>query len=301
MKFKRFLNLLKNIWISLSFKETYVFTSSGISAKVIADSKCGKTRLVTMVLVYPRFIHPQMLTHRVFSRNSASSRAVSIESSIQAVENNPVIPISWGQDQRGMVAKEDLSDIIAVQARERWLLAAKSAVEQAKSLQEIGLHKQICNRVLEPFLRITTIVTATNWDNFLELRVADDAQPEIQVLAKCIKQALKTSTPVCKKKGEYHLPFIKTRDYLLVFLSFFKGKIFTRLDKVSAARCARVSYLNHDGKRKSLEEDLAFSNRLLQSKHMSPFEHQAWFTYPLRKYQSNLRNVTQFRKFLDGG
>ena len=302
MKFKRFLYLLRDILISFSFKEISISTPSGISARIITDSKYGKTRLVTMILVYPRFIHPQILTHRVFSRNSASSRAVSTKASIQAVENNPVIPISWGQDQRGMVAEEDLGDIIATQAEERWILAAKSAVEQARSLQEIGLHKQVCNRVLEPFLRMTTIVTATDWDNFLKLRLADDAQPEIQALAMCIEQALKKSTPVYKERGEYHLPFIKTRDYLFVLLSFFKGKIFTRLDKVSAARCARVSYLTHDGKRKSLEEDVAFADRLFKNKHMSPFEHQVCFLKPKKKeHESNLRNVTQFRKMLDGG
>lgn len=246
---------------------------SQITATVIADSiSAYGMRITTLQLKYPRFIHSEFMTHRVFSRNAASSRAIPVLKMIQQVRTDPAMPIHWGLNQPGMQAAKAHEDVEKVRAA--WLDAAISATTYAAYLNHLGLHKQVVNRLLEPFQLMHTIVTATEWDNFFELRCHPDAQPEFQALAKAIREAINASTPIPRYRGisnynSWHLPYISDDERENIYYSF--------LPKISAARCARVSYLKHDGTHPSGTEDLALFKKLVESKpmHASPCEHQA--------------------------
>ena len=259
-----------------------------ITAKVICDSqpKTG-TRIITLELEYPRFIHSEFMTHRMFSRNASSSRAIPIMKMIQAVIDNPAMPIHWGKNQAGMQAREQLEDRYQLQAQLLWKAARDSAVEHAKTMLALGAHKQIVNRILEPFTHIRVIVTATNFANFFALRDHEDAQPEIRELAVAMKKAIEESTPQLLGIGEWHLPYLDAEDFTNIY-EHLKENSITRHDPaqhqiwmmacaISAARCARVSYLAHDGERPTIEKDMELYHHLVHANppHMSPCEHQA--------------------------
>jgi hypothetical protein len=230
-----------------------------ITATVIADS-VGEfaPRLTTMQLRYPRWIHAEFLTHRVFSRNSSSSRAIPVDRLIDDVLDDLVAPSVWGKNRPGMQAIEELTEPNLGLAKLAWDVAREDAVRQAQKLRALGVHKQIVNRILEPFVHINTVVSATKWDNFFALRDHTDAQPEIRELAQAMRAAMDTSTPAQLYEDEWHAPYHSN-------------------PRASAARCARVSYLTHDGREPDLEEDLLLFDRLLASQpaHASPAEHQA--------------------------
>lgn len=251
-----------------------------IQVKVIEDSisEAGK-RLTTLQLIYPRFIHAELLTHRVFSRNASSSRAIPVKKMIEMVRNEPAMPIHWGLNQPGMQADNQLVGVHLESAKELWLEAARSAARIAEEMNAIGLHKQVSNRILEPFQHISVVLTATEFDNWHELRAHPDAQPEIQELAHKIKLALDDKTPLFLEYGQWHLPYIVDADWSAIF-EFCHNDIEDATEiakKVSAARCCRVSYLKHDGSSSTIEEDLQLCDRLAASRpiHASPFEHQA--------------------------
>lgn len=264
------------------------------TAKVIADSLNTTTgdRLTTMVLKYHRFIHSEFLTHRVFSRNSSSGRAIPVNKLIQNVIDNDVYPLRWGKNQKGMQAREELSEDDAKNANLLWWAARKNAVESAQQLANLGVHKQVVNRVLEPFSTITVIVSATDWDNFFEQRCHPDAQPEMQVLANKVLIAYQKSSPEEIRPREWHIPFCDKEDGILNLKDYLK---------LSAGRCARVSYLNHEGVR-SLEDDFNLHDKLIFSepKHLSPFEHQA-VALPNSVYSANFKGFKQYRKFIESG
>lgn len=293
-----------------------------IAAKIITDSISDQgIRLTTFQLRYPRFIHAEFLTHRLFSRNASSSRAVPVEKLIQDVLLDTAKPIHWGKHQKGMQAKEELPEYAAAFGEMEWLAARDCAVRQAECLRKLGAHKQIVNRLLEPFSHINVVCTATDYENFYALRRHEDAQPEIKALADTMWIAQETNRPVPKKPGQWHLPYVGAEDYEHAARFLMKGRI-TRdippmpeiqaaLLKVSTARCARVSYLTHEGKQSTVEEDLALYERLIERSplHASPAEHQA--TPDTESYQEgavlgwdhpeqhgNLRGWIQYRKTL---
>lgn len=259
--------------------------------EILLDSiaPCG-SRLTTLKATYPRFIHSELMTHRALSRNAASSRAIPIDKIIKMVEENPAIPCQWGQNQKGMQAGGEIADAAA--AEKQWKRGAKRAVLQAKRLKKLGLHKQIVNRVLEPYMWMTTIITATEWENFFILRRHKDAQPEFHKLADMIFDAMSKSEPQTRS---IHLPFVDSVD----MLRFPQEP--TSLLRMSAARCARVSYLTQAGFRDH-DADLTLAQRLLDGSdgigHLSPFEHQGW---PLHtKIQSgNFVGWEQYRKVIE--
>jgi thymidylate synthase ThyX len=225
-------------------------------------SPAGK-RLTTFVVTYPRFVHSEMLTHRMFSRNSSSSRAIPIETMIEAVLRDPVIPVEWGLNQKGMQAQAAAEALLASDMQRVWTSARDSAVDHAEALLQAGLHKQIVNRLLEPWMWITVVITATEWTNFFRLRCHPDAQPEIRKIAEMMFVARQESKPVLRIR---HLPFHEP----LLDVDMFEQD----LPKICAARCARVSYLTHDGHRDPLR-DLELATHLTTSGHWSPFEHVA--------------------------
>lgn len=259
--------------------------------KVIADSiSAASKRLTTLQLVYPRFIHAEFMTHRVFSRNASSSRAIPVAKMIEQVRNNPAMPIHWGKNQAGMQAKEELTGDAFADAQGCWLAAAGDAAKWAEAMMQEGLHKQIANRILEPFQWMHVVVTATEWDNFYALRDHPAAQPEIGHLARMMHAAMDASEPTLLQPGEWHLPYITEQDKSAAFALYGIDEGWELLRKVSGARCARVSYLKHDGTAATIEDDLELYSQLVVRPytdkrgnvlteddpiHASPIEHQA--------------------------
>jgi len=241
----------------------------GHKVTILADSisEIGD-RITTFEATYPRIIHAEVMTHRVLSRCAASSRAIPVSKLIKAVEDNPYIPSHWGKNQKGMKADVELNASQKQRARGSWLRARDKAVASARELLSIGLHKQLTNRLLEPFQWYTAIITATEWDNLLNLRIHPDAHPDIQELARGMKEAMGSNYPSDLREGAYHLPLIRAEDIDECSLST------EELVKISCARCARVSYLTHDGVRDT-SKDLELYDRLLAKGHLSPLEHAA--------------------------
>jgi len=257
-----------------------------ITAKIIADSITeDDNRLTTMQLMYPRFIHAEFMTHRVFSRNASSSRAIPIAKMIESVRKNPAMPIHWGKNQPGMQANEEVNAYEMYRAKQIWLGAMDNACNSAQALHEFGVHKQVANRLLEPFQHIHVVVTATEWDNFFALRDHPNAQPEFQKLAGQMHELYKTNQPLRVSYGDWHLPYTQESD----------GAVPVRIIK-SAASCARVSYTNHEGKESTPEEDSKLYLRLIMADppHMSPVEHQA-MAVPGDKFYANFRGWRQHR------
>lgn len=282
-----------------------------ISAKIIADSINSEgVRLTTMQLRYPRFIHAEFMTHRVFSRNASSSRAIPVKRLIDDVLNDTAMPIHWGKNQPGMQAREEHEALVDVWYRdegyakrfrdEAWFEARDKAIDIARSFDAAGYHKQIVNRLLEPFSHINVVVTATDWDNFYELRRHPDAQPEIKALADAMWEAQQASTPEFLRDGKWHLPYVDVSDFILPD----NPKLIDVPSalKVSVARCARVSYLTHDGKKPDIDSDLALYDRLVGSVplHASPAEHQARAGAQRGDLMSNFDPTWyQYRKILE--
>jgi thymidylate synthase ThyX len=241
-----------------------------IEAKVVEDSisEDGK-RITTLQVKFHRFILPEFNTHRVFSRNFSSSRAIPTKTLLKQVAEEPAMPVHWGKNQPGMQAHEELDALTKRSARASWIEAAKEASSRANILHSIGVHKQIVNRLIEPFLWAHGVVTSTEWDNWFELRAHEDAQPEIHELALQMREALYTSIPQILRDGEWHLPYTTEREREVIDIK--------TLRKISAARCCRVSYLKHDGTAPDINDDLALFERLAGSVplHASPLEHQA--------------------------
>lgn len=272
-------------------------------AKMIEDSiSSAGVRLITMQLKYPRFIHSEMMTHRVFSRNASSSRAIPVEKMISQVRNSPATPVHWGANQKGMQARQELEADGLLIAQRLWREAAFKAAGIAEQMALLGLHKQVANRILEPFQWMHVIVTATEWDNFFELRDHEDAEPNIRLLAQLIETARTESTPQLRASGnmyasQWHLPYVTPAERHAFNINP------TYLAKISAARCARVSYLTHDGKTPDPVKDLELYDRLVGSRplHASPVEHQA---YPMSyiqigQFSGNFRGWNQFRKQIE--
>lgn len=273
-----------------------------MSARVILDSVGpNDVRLTTFELTLPRIVLAEFNTHRMLSRNSASSRAIPFSKMVERVKNDPFIPKRWPKNQSGMQATEYLSLDEAKHAEADWLTACRRAVEVAEHLANVGgkmhdvyggVHKAICNRLLEPFLWHTIVFTSTELENFYALRADKMAQDEIREPTEMLIEAYEKSMPMQLKSGEWHLPFVT--DYDLFREE--NGRWSARHDeaghigdrgtlelidpdwsywtKISSARCARVSYLTHEGKR-DLADDETLFERLVQPGHMSPLEHPA--------------------------
>ncbi len=296
-------------------------------AKVLADSQSpAGYRLTTLEATFPRFVLAEFNTHRVFSRNSASSRAIPIAKQLRRVLEEPYVPIEFGSNQPGMQAGPALEGEKREAAEREWLRARDDAVRRVLGLvadpdiaaegdllevldrvetairersqpdEWLNVHKQVANRLLEPFMWHTVIVTATEWDNFWNLRCHADAQPEIRLVAESMRNAVASSEPAQLGWGEWHLPLIRQEDREQVTST-------EDLVKVSAGRCARVSYLTHAGVR-DLAADIELHDRLLESGHMSPLEHPA---KPLTaaeleesEWSGNFRGWFSYRKEIAG-
>ncbi|MGB8966725.1 MAG: FAD-dependent thymidylate synthase [Candidatus Cybelea sp.] len=256
------------------------------SARVLLDSVSpAGVRLTTLEVTFPRFVLAEFNTHRSLSRNSASSRAVPTSKLIERTQSDPALPLEWGRNKAGMSASDVLDGESTEEAKRVWLAARDDAVAHARRLLELNVHKQELNRILEPFLWHTVIVTATEWENFFELRCAPNAQPEIRAAALLMREVIERSTPQAIGYGQWHTPLLQPDEAAL--------DVETRR-RISAARCARISYLTHEGKRE-IEKDLELYERLKSDRHLSPFEHVAT---PVADtgFHANFRGWLQMRR-----
>ena len=283
-----------------------------IEAKILLDSVNPRgVRLTTWELTYPRMVHAELMTHRVFSRNSASSRAIPTARLIQRVIDDPAMPVWWGKNQAGMQAREELGvdrcdmgcDGVTSPrelAKRKWLEARDAAVEFARRLNAIGLHKQIANRVIEPWMHITVILSTTKHRNWFSLRDHPDAQPEIAALAATMRVAHERSKPEELKAGWWHLPFVSHVERFALGSDDVARFSQEELKLISVGRCARVSLLTHDGRRDPAE-DVALGRRFLEHRppHLSPFEHVA-MALDSEETCGNFHGWRQMRKDIPG-
>jgi hypothetical protein len=306
-----------------------------ISAKIIADSiSPAGNRITSLHIRYPKFIHGEAKTHRLhstttaayeflneigfmddpnLSRNASSSRAIPVERMIADILRDPAFPIFWGKNRKGMQAIEEMDTYEKRQAIEDHQNDLLHAVASAMRRSARGEHKQTVNRILEPWMHINVLCTATNFSNFFALRIHKDAQPEIRELAVQMWNAMNRSTPKLIHPGEWHLPYVVDEDIDRIQssrYSFFdqtipvKDNVTYGLIRLSVARSARLSYLTLDNKIPAIDEDLALYERLVGQTplHASPAEHQATPDDDARfpHQHGNFNNFRQFRKFLPG-
>lgn len=279
-----------------------------ITVEVVKDSTapCG-VRLTTLCLTYPRFAHAELMTHRVFSRNASSSRAIPVAKQIQMVRDNPAIPIAFTRNKAGMQGGAALTGDEHEAAVRAWLVGRDDACRTAEALAALEVHKQYANRVIEPWAHISVVVTSTQWENFWALRWHKDALPEMQEIARQHWVAMVDSRPEKLDAGDWHLPYIDDED---VDLAYDKAHAEKSTDPAvrareiliqqSAARCARVSYLTHEGSRPEITKDLELYARLVGSApmHASPAEHQAMAVGDPGVQSGNFRGWIQHRKTL---
>jgi len=247
------------------------------NARILCDSvSSAGHRLITFECTFPRIVLAEVNTHRDKSRNSASSRAIPVEKMIKRVLEDPYVPTHWGKNQKGMQADEDVDADAAADATGVWLAARDVMVEQANDLLNIGIHKQITNRLLEAFMWHTALVTGTEWSNFENLRDNKDAHPDFRDCAHMVRELRAKSNPKLLGENDWHAPLLYDEDFEQAILADPTHPLCVqdRLIKISVGRCARVSYLTHDGKRDH-QADVELCERLLVNGHMSPFEHVA--------------------------
>lgn len=240
-----------------------------IEAKILLDSiqASGSHRLTTFLLTMPRYVLAEFNTHRTHSRNAASSRAIPIHKRISMVELNPFIPIEWGLDKPGMQASTVADPETAAKAEAIWLQARTNAVASAREMIELGIHKQIGNRLLEPFAFVQVLATAveTGWSNFFSLRADFNADPGIRDMAYKGLEAYNASIPQVLKPGQWHVPFGENMP---------EGLTEAERMKVLVARAARLSFNNFDGT-VNTQKDFELHDGLTQNGHWSAFEHVA--------------------------
>ena len=243
-----------------------------IVVKLVRDSITeGGSRLVTWCWEYPRMIHAEIMTHRALSRNSASSRAIPAAKLRERTLAKPVIPIYWGANQKGMQAGSEIEDVETVRAW--WLDGLSIAASMHEQGEALGLHKQIVNRVIEPWMTIAVVVSATDHANLFHLRKHHAAEPHFQCIASIAWELFHNHMPTYLPPGHWHIPYVDDDEPGISNLDL--------AIKVGVGRCARVSYLTHEGKRDP-KEDIALHDRLANTAtlgadpmHASPFEHVA--------------------------
>jgi hypothetical protein len=265
------------------------------TAKIIAHSIGPHGRQIcTMVVRYWRAMHGELMTHRVFSRNASSSRAIPVAKMLRQVWSDPAGPQHWGSNRPGMQATTELTGWRLLLAKLLWSWAAKSAAFFSWAMMRVGLHKQVANRVTEPYQYITVLVTSTEWENFYQLRRHSDAQPEMQQLAEVMYRAQEASTPEKLANGQWHMPFVSAREY----------NVWGLMDalRMSTARNARVSYLNHDQTAPEPQKDFKLHDDLVCSSpmHASPTEHAAQ-CMELPTAYANFTGFRSYRRCIESG
>lgn len=241
-------------------------------------------RLSSILMYYPHVIHAELLTHRVFSRNAASSRAIPVKKMIQSVRDDPYVPPKWYANQPGMQGTVELEGVALRRAQRAYNTALCDAIDHAASLDEIGAHKQIANRIINPYMHILVLVTSTQWSNFLHVRDHGDAEPSMQLLRAAVRACLDASKPRLLKPGEWHLPWVSQADCETIGQANRTVPEDMRMQRnqtdrlrLSVARSASTSYKTVEGFDMSLERAVGLHDKLVGGDplHASPTEHQA--------------------------
>ena len=253
-----------------------------MEVKVLLDSVNPYTnvRLTTLHCVYPQFIHQQVLTHRMFSRNSSSLRAISFDRADS--EFDTVYP-TWTLEKKGMQGplvedfKTKLMADCIVDEMDNFVSS------RCARLEELGIHHQDINNYLRPFQNIHTVITATDFENFFQQRLHESTKPDMQRLAQLIYDALEESKP---EETIWHTPLISD-----LLESTYTNK---QLELISAARLARISYFKWQD---DPQKDLELAKKLIENNHPSPFEHIA-FAQQDNEYYGNFKSWKQLRHIL---
>lgn len=247
-------------------------------------------KIATIVARYPRFIHSEVMTHKDLSRNASSSRAIPFKKLLKLTRQNMAAPIHWGKNQPGMSASDELENFSRFMAIFMWHMTGHIVLTLAWLMSFTGVHKQVINRMIEPWTYINVQLTATNWKRMLGLRLPNDAQPEFRELARAIQDALQSAYYMPLKEGEWHVPWITHEEWADMYNG--PHRSWDRLKQLSAARSARLSYTPIGDTRKNPEKDQVLANNLLQKFHLSPFEHQAT---PRQGKHANLEGWSNYR------
>lgn len=263
--------------------------NTGITAEVVQASRYNNKVVWTLKLKYGLMIHAELLRHKLFSHSVKSNRAIEPHRIRHEVINDPYIPVRFGQNQRGMVAKGESK--YARFARKMWLAARYVACGIHYCFEKIGIHKEITNRLLFPWQWVSQTLTFTEIDNFFNLRLHQAAQPDIQRLAQVIRDCLENAHANDEIEdiglGDYHVPYVnryKNGEGQVVYRDNDGRELSVEQAIVcSMARCARSSYNNHDGSKSTyntrvkqgMRTDLEIYQDLIESKpvHASPGEH----------------------------
>lgn len=264
--------------------------------QIIADSiSPNGVRLTTATVRMHRFILPEWNTHRQFSRNAASNRARPFKSILEEIRNDIALPYKFGTNKPGMQSGDPLKGSELAEAQQIWVDSFDAVCVYALKLYDLNVHKEVINRLLEPYMWQTVLVSATSFDNFFNLRCSDLAQREIEVPAQALRHALRMTSAFTDEVGYggWHLPFITDRDREWFGLEY--------LRRMSAARCARVSFMTHDNEVDYAKDlnlfDMLFSPAEGQM-HSSPFEHVATPSEDLF-VPGNFDGWTQWRHLLE--
>lgn len=297
------------------------------NCEILADSLSPQGhRLTTFKVTYPRIVHAEMCRHRILSRNTASSRAIPFAKMVKDVEENPFIPIAWQKTHKGMQGSEYITDADDLyNISHEYKCGVKDAILVAKSLNELGVTKQLCNRLLEPFMWTTEIISGTEWENLFSLRCpqyeynnelyrskkdlinsytfdegfeedlkyinsltniewlainTSQADIHIQTIAEMMWDAYNESSPKRLQPEEWHIPDLGHEwdlvqmSKLPIILNPEDTSVNLLKVRIATAHCAKISYDNF-GTKVNYEADIKLHDRLLESKHFSPFEHCA--------------------------
>lgn len=243
-------------------------------AKIVKDSiNDFGARLTSFELIVPKWVQAEVNTHKMLPKNSASSRAIPAKTMLQRIKEDPVLPVFWGKNQKGMQAREELTGDDRAAAENLWRMAGTYAINTVEQLIELGLHKQIANRLVEPWMFTTVLITGTEFDHFFALRDHPDAQPELKESVAIAHELYRTNKPLQLHPGQWHLPYVDDLEAEAI-QNVHQHNDPLVVPKVSSGRCARLSYLTQDGKR-SVGEDFRLFHDLKQNGHMSPLEHVA--------------------------
>ena len=266
----------------MSLDKSFFTRNTNITAKVICDSISEQgVRLTTFEIEYPRIVMSEFNTMRAISKNSSSSRAIPVSKMLEHTNSINLKPIYFGSKKSGMQAGDELVGEDLQYAKSTWESALHSMVHSAKILDDCGVAKEVCNRLVEPFQLVKVVCTATDWDNFFNLRLHPDADPNICMLAYKMYQAMQESVPFNLKSGDWHLPYIyriKSFDGVMKYaLEEFPKLHELSLEeaiKISAASCASVSYRTEG---MTLEKADKIFDMLIKAEvvHSSPLEHCA--------------------------
>lgn len=278
------------------------------TTEILCSINPQNSRLMTMLWRYPKFLHQESLRHRTlyiqdclydpdFSFSVSSARAIPFAKLLSEVrdDNLRAKPEFWGAEQKGMSPGDEIDNPEC--AKMLWGSAAQSAANWAEELYNQGIHKSICNRIIEPYIHVNCLVTGTDrgWMNFFGLRLDKATDPTLQILAESAWRVWQESKPKLLQPDVWHLPLLEEEDFENI-LEFYKksetefrtfSSINQKAIKISAARCARLSYLSFSTKKRStIEEDLELYNKLVGGEiiHASPLEHQATPDKKIKQY-----------------